>query len=300
MSRAARPLVSLLGTLALVATAHAEGKSYTLAMYAPNAPFDSGADRFGFANKVAAALSSSTGSEFQAKVYAKAQDLEAAIKNKQVDLAIVDGVYLAERGVPYPVLATATSGGETSMRWALYSSSASSVQELQGKVLSVGTTGPRDTAFLENALLDDELQIARFFSNRINTPDITSAVATVALKKADAVFAPEVSSKGLRKVFDAGKVANPALCDVSGMSAELIGKIKGALHGVAGGGPFDGRKAGNDAQKSLAGRMGTRTRRPVMVEPELVRIEDPDLLIAPVMEPSLSELKSQYWMPTLQ
>lgn len=285
---------------ALTAVAHAEGKSHTLAMYAPNAPFESGADRFGFANKVASALSSATGAEFQAKVYAKAADLEAAIKNKQVDLAIVDGIYLAERGVPYPVLATATIGGDTSTRWWLFGNGAGSVQDLQGKVLSVSTTGARDTAFLENALLDGELQIARFFSNRVNTPDISSAVAAVALKKADAVFAPEAAGKGLKKVFDAGKVANPAMCDLGGLPPELLAKVKAALPSATGGGVFDGWKAGSEAQRALAGKMGARARRPVMVEPELVRIEDPDLLIAPVMEPSLSDLKSQFWMPTAQ
>ena len=63
---------------------------------------------------------------------------------------------------------------------------------------------------------------------------------------------------------------------------------------------FANWKAGSEAQRSLAGKMGARARRPVMVEPEVVRIEDPDLLIAPSMEPSLSDLKSQFWMPTAQ
>lgn len=295
----ARLVAVLAFALSVSSVAHAQSKARTLAMYAPNAPFDSGAERFGFANKVAAALTSATGTEFQAKVYAKAGDLEAAIKLKQVDLAIVDGVYLAERGVPFPVIATATTGGETTTRWWLFSNGAGSVQDLQGKILSVGTTGARDSAFLENALLDGELQVGRFFANRVNTPDISSAVAAVNLKKADAVFAPEAAGKGLKKVFDAGKVANPALCDL-GLPADLLAKVKAALSSATGGGAFDGWKAGSDAQKSLAGRMGARARRPVMVEPELVRIEDPDLLIAPVMEPALSDLKSQYWMPTAQ
>lgn len=292
--------VSSLGALvtaSLAATvALAQPKPHTLAIYAPNAPFDSGADRFAFANRIAQSLTSSTGVQFQAKAYAKSGDLEMAIKNKQVDIAIIDGVYLSQRGVPYPVIATATAGGDTSLRWWLLSNNATSVQELQGKVLSLASTGPRDAAFLENALLDGELQVGRFFSNRVAAPDIASAVAAVQLKKADAVFAPETVKRDLKKVFDAGKVPNPALCDL-GLPADVLAKVKGAI-GSLGGGPFDGWRAGADPHRGFSGKMGARSRRPVMVEPEVVKIEDPDLLIVPAMEPALADIKNQFWMPT--
>ena len=79
-------------------------------IYAPNAPFESGGDRFTFINRLAQQVTSVAGVQATGKAFARAADLEAAIKNKQVDFAVIDGVYLAERGVPYPVLATATVG----------------------------------------------------------------------------------------------------------------------------------------------------------------------------------------------
>ena len=46
--------------------------------------------------------------------------------------------------------------------------------------------------------------------------------------------------------------------------------------------------------------MGARVRRPVMVEPEVVRIEDQDVLVPPSLEPGLPELKALYWQPSAQ
>src|SRR4030095_8506690 len=123
--------------------------------------------------RLAQQIQSVAGVPAQGKAFAHAADLEAAIKAKQVDFAVIDGVYLAERGVPWQVLAAATSGGEIAPKWALFSSTVSSVPELQGKKLAIATAGPRDTAFIENALLDGELQLSKFFSSRTTAPDIT-------------------------------------------------------------------------------------------------------------------------------
>jgi len=105
--------------LSLVAThAVAADKPLTIAIYAPNAPFQSGADTFGFITRLAQQVTSAAGVPAVGKAFARSADLEAAIRSKQVDFAVIDGVYLAERGVPYAVLATATSGGDTAPRWA--------------------------------------------------------------------------------------------------------------------------------------------------------------------------------------
>jgi hypothetical protein len=277
-----RPLLfMLMSSLAL-----AQQAPITIAIYAPNAPFESAADRFAFINRLAQQVTSAAGVQAQGKAFARAADLEAAIKAKQVEFAVVDGIYLAERGVPYSVLATATSGGETTPKWALFTSTATSVQDLQGKKLTMATSGPRDAAFVENALFDGELQIAKFFSGRASAPDISSAVAAVSLKKADAVFAPETQGKGLKKVFEAG--------------SDVVEKVKKAVLGHGAAGPaLDGWKAAGPGEyKALAGRMAARGRRPVMVEPEVVRLEDQDILIAPTLEPALPDLRTQYWTPT--
>ncbi|MCU1277770.1 MAG: hypothetical protein JWM53_1316 [bacterium] len=298
-------LLLTLFALSLVAThAAAADRPLTIAIYAPNAPFQSGADRFGFINRLAQQVTSVAGVPAVGKAFARAADLEAAIKNKQVDFAVIDGVYLAERGVPYAVLATATSGGDTAPRWALFSSTATKIEELQGKKLSIASSGPRDTEFASNALFDGEVQVGKFFAAQNKAPDIAAAVAAVSLKKADAVFAPESEGKGLHKVFDVrDRVPNAAFCEVgSGLAPDLVNKVKAAVlgHGAAGPG-LDGWKAsGAEAYRALAGRMGARVRRPVMVEPEVVRIEDQDVLVPPSLEPGLPELKSLYWQPSAQ
>jgi hypothetical protein len=285
--------------------AHAADKGLTVAIYAPNAPFDSGTERFAFINRLAQQITSVAGVPATGKAFARASDLEAAIKNKQVDFAVIDAVYLAERGVPYGVLATATSGGDTAPKWALFSSSAAKVEELQGKKLSMAASGPRDADFASNALFDGELQVGKFFANPVqHAPDIAAAVASVALHKADAVFAPESQGKGLKKLFDVrDRVPNPAFCEVGSQPADVVAKVKTAVlsHGAGGGGLDGWKPAGAEAYRALAGRMGSRARRPVMVEPDVVRIEqDQDVLVAPSLDPGQPDLKSLYWQPAAQ
>jgi hypothetical protein len=289
--------------LLAAATANAQpatDKPITIAIYAPNAPFETGADRFAFVNRLAQQVTSAAGVPAQGKAFARASDLEQAIKLKQVEFAVVDGVYLAERGVPFAVLATATAGGDVAPRWALFTGGAANVQELQGKKLALAGAGPKDAAFIENALLDGELQVAKFFSARSSSPDLSAAVAAVTLKKADAVFAPETQGKGLKKIFDAGRIPGPAFCEVdAGLDPELVQKVKAAVlsHGAAGPGLDGWKPSAADPYRALATRMGSRTRRPVMVEPEAVRLEDQELLVAPALEPTLPDIKTQYWMP---
>src|SRR5207244_3658790 len=104
--------------------------------------------RYSFASKLAAHVAQVTGLPTEPKAYARAGDFEAAVKKNQVDFAIVDGVYLAERGVPWPVLATASAGGDGSSRWWLLGAEPVGVLDLQGKRVALASTGSRDAAFI--------------------------------------------------------------------------------------------------------------------------------------------------------
>jgi hypothetical protein len=304
VNRVGKRLLMLAALLAIASHARAADKPITIAIYAPNAPFQSGADRFSFVNRLAQQVTSAAGVPAVGKAFTRSSDLELAIRNKQVEFAIIDGVYLAERGVPYPVLATATSGGDTAPRWALFSGSVDKIDQLQGKKLSIATSGPRDSDFASNALFDGELQVGKFFAGQNKAPDIAAAVAAVSLHKADAVFAPESEGKGLKKLFDVrDRVPNAAFCEVgSALAPDLVAKVKAAVlaHGAAGPG-LDGWKASSaEPYRALAGRMGARVRRPVMVEPEVVRIEDQDVLVPPSLEAAMPDLKALYWQPSAQ
>ena len=194
---------SIFGALA-APPARAADEKIVIAIYAPNAPFESGDARYAFASKLAQHISSSTGIAAEGKAFAKTSDFDAAVKKGQVDFAIVDGVFLGQRGVPWPVLASAVTSGDTSQRWWLVASEGAGVLDLQGKRLAQVQSAGRDAAFVDNVLLEGELP--KLFGARQSVPDVNSAVAAVALHKADAAFAPESATKGLKRVFDAGRV----------------------------------------------------------------------------------------------
>lgn len=298
-----RGLLACLMLAALSGHARAE-KTITVAIFAPNAPFESGTQRYAFINRLAQQITSVAGVPAVGKAFARASDLESAIRRHTVDFAVIDGVYLAERGVPYSVMATATTNGDTAPKWALFSGSYTKVADLQGKKLSIASAGSRDVDFVSNALFDGELSVHKFFSGRTTAPDIASAVASVTFHKADAVFAPESQGRGLKKLFEVReRVPNAAFCQVaSGLSSELVGKVRTAVlgHGAAGPG-IDGWKASSaEPYRALAARMASRTRRPVMVEPDVVRIEEQDVIVPPTLEPAAPDLKALYWQPSAQ
>jgi hypothetical protein len=294
-----RFLVALSLLLGLAGTAAAQ-KKYVIAIYAPNAPFASGSDRFNFIDRLAKQITSVAGVQAEGKAFARAGDLEAAIKAKQVDFAVVDGVYLAQRGVPYQVLAIATTGGETQPKWALFASAAGDTKSLQGKKLALARSGPRDDDFVGNGLFNGELQVKKFFGGRIDPPDLASAIEAVKLHRADAVLAPISEGKGLSKVTEVDRVPNAAFCEVAGSTpSNVISQVKDAVikHGAAA--AIDGWKPGDSSPyRALAGQLGNRSKRAIMAEPEIVKMEDLDILIPPTLEPSLPDLKSQFWTPS--
>lgn len=292
-------LIVAVTLLAGASLAQAQEKKVVIAIYAPNAPFASGTDRYNFVNRLAQQVSSVTGLTAEGKAFARAAEFEAAVKSKQVQFAVVDGVYLAQRGVPWTVLAMATTGGETQPKWGLFVSSAPDVRSLEGKgKLAVAATGTRDDEFVGNALCDGEIQVKKFFAGKATAPDVASAVQSVKLRKADAVFAPESQGQGLTKIFDAGRIPNAALCDVgSGLGSDVVSKVKSAVLSHGASAALDGWKpADAGPYRALAANLSSRSKRPVMYEPEVVRL-DLDVLQPPGIEPGLPDLKNQFWNP---
>src|SRR5262249_30771669 len=153
------------------AQAQKEKQQVTIAIFAPNAPFEDSAKRFAYVQSLAEHISKAASIQATGKAFARAGDFEAAVKKGQVDFAIVDAVYLAERGVgSFKVVAIATIGGQTTQAWRLYANPGVGAQapyQLQGKRLAYAAAGgAKDTAFLENALLDSVVQIGKHFGKR--------------------------------------------------------------------------------------------------------------------------------------
>jgi hypothetical protein len=250
----------------------------TIGIYAPTVEFGAAQARLAYVQGIAKAVEQNTGIPTQAQSYANV----AALKKDAVDFAIIDGVCYATN-LGWRLLATASIGGGTTRAWALYSSAGDTMQSLKGKKLAFIATGCNDAGFVDNAMLESEVDPA-FFGSRSGKPDLTAAIAEVAsYKAAQAVFAPTGSAKGLTKVFDTGAVPNPAFVDVGGkLPASIVERVAAAVVGYGGAGAIASwTKPSREIYTALAGRLGKSTKAGVLANPDPVRIDARDALIDP-------------------
>jgi len=253
-------------------------KKLTVAIYAPSVEFASSTARVAYVQSLAKAIEQNTGLQVDAQSYANL----AAMKKDNVDFAIIDGPCYATN-LGWKLLANAQIGGGTTRAYALFANDAKDMQSLKGKKLAFIAAGCNDAGFVDNAMLDSEVDAA-FFGARVGKPDLNAAVAEVAqTKTAQALFAPVGSAKGLTKLFDTGAVPNPAFVDVSGKQpAAVVEKVAAAVVGFGGGGAIAGwSKPARDIYTSFAGRLGRVTKTPVFANPEPARIDSRDVLIEP-------------------
>ncbi len=250
----------------------------TIGIYAPSVEFGTAQVRLQYAQALAKAIEAQTGVKTSAKSFAQF----AQLKSSGVDFAIVDGQCYATN-LGWPLLASAQVGGGTARQWALFADGAADMQALKGKKLAYVQTGCNDNAFIDNAMLDSEVDPA-FFAARVGKPDITAAVAEVAsYKGATAVFAPVGTQKGLTKIFDTGSVPNPGFVQLNGKLPQgTVDKVAAAVVGFGGGGAISGwASPQRGAFQSLAGAMGKSVKHGVFATPDPVRFDVKDVLIEP-------------------
>jgi hypothetical protein len=250
----------------------------TVGIFAPTVDFGTAQQRLTYVQSLAKAIESNTGIKTEAQSFASL----GALKSGKVDFAIVDGPCYATN-LGWKLLADAEVGGGTTRQWALYSSAGDSMQGLRGKKLAYVQMGCNDKAFIDNAMLESEVNDA-FFSARVGKPDLAASVAEVAsYKGAQAVFAPVGAHKGLTKVFDTGAVPNPAFVQLdTAIPSAVADKVASAVIGFGGGGAIAGwAAAAKGPYQALAGRMGRAVKRPVFASPEIARIDAKDVLIDP-------------------
>jgi len=263
----------------LTAAAAAQpAQKITIGIYAPSVEFGAAQARLAYVQGLARAIEQATGVKTEAQSYANV----AALKRDAVDFAIIDGMCYATN-LGWKLLATATIGGGTTRPWALFSSVGDSMQALKGKKLAFIGTGCNDAGFIDNAMLESEVDPA-FFGGRSAKPDLTAAVAEVAsYKAAQAVFAPAGAGKGLTKVFDTGAVPNPAFVEVSGkLPPAVVNTVAASVIGYGGAGAIAGwTKPARDIYTALAARMGKVVKAGVFASADPVRIDARDALIEP-------------------
>jgi hypothetical protein len=277
-------LCTIVGLVASGGTARAQSpQKITIGIYAPSVEFGAAQARLAYVQGLAKAIEQATGIKTDAQSYANI----AALKKDAVDFAIIDGVCYATN-LGWKLLATATIGGGTTRPWALYSSAGDTMQSLKGKKLAVIATGCNDAGFVDNAMLESEVD-ASFFGGRSAKPDLTAAVAEVAsYKAAQAVFAPAGSAKNLTKVFDTGSIPNPAFVEISGkIPSNVAERVAASVISYGGSGAIAGwTKPARELYTGLASRMARVVKTGILASPDPVRIDAKDALIDP---PSLRD-----------
>jgi hypothetical protein len=273
---ATKPLLVAAALGALCATATADDK-ITIGIYAPTVEFGTAQARLAYVQGLAKAIEQNTGIKTEAQSYASISALEGA----KVDFAIIDGPCYATH-MSWRLLANANIGGSTSRPWALYSAAGGTMQELKGKKLVYVQSGCNDAGFVDNAMLESEVDPG-FFGARVGEKDLTGAVAAVtSYKTAQAVFAPVGSAKGLTKVFDTGQVPNPAFVAIGSQPAGVVSKVESAVVGYGGGGAINGwTRSDRSPYQSLASRLGRNTKQGILASPDPVRIDGKDVLVDP-------------------
>jgi hypothetical protein len=269
----------------------------TVGLYAPAAAFADSSARLAYVQGLAKAIQQKTGLPTVGRAYVRLGDLTTA----KPDLAIVDGQCLAG-GAMGQILATATLGGDTAPAWALYARGTDTLAGLKGKKLAYVRTGCRDNEFLDNAMLGGEVKAQSYFGALVDKPDVSGAVLAVRdYKQADAVFAPAAQAKGLTKVFDVGTIPAPGFVVLSKtLPAPVVEQVKDAVLGYGGGGGIDGWKAASQqGYAALSGRMGARLRRPVFAAPDVVRVDDQDVLVVPTSKFAEAPVRQHFWEPTV-
>jgi hypothetical protein len=299
-------LAASLGAIALVGVAAAvrRGESQAapsklvIGIYAPTVEFGTAQARVQYVQGLARSVASNLGSgtNVEAQSYASLGQLRKA----NVDFAIVDGQCYATN-LGWRLLASAQVGQGTTRSWALYSSVGPQMQALRGQKLAYVQMGCNDTGFIENAMLESEVDKS-FFSGLVGKPDLTAAVAEVAsYKGAQAVFAPTGTQKGLTKVFDTGSVPNPAFVQMNSKLPEsVVSKVQSTVVGYGGSGAISGwSDAAKGPFQSLAGRMGKVVKRGVFAEPTPVRVDAKDVLIEPesMRDTAFTEVKQHFERP---
>ena len=263
---------------ALTTAAHADPTKLRIGIYAPSVEFGTAQARLSYVQGLAKSIEQATGIKTEAQSYASV----SALKADNVDFAIIDGPCYAQN-LTGKLVANANIGGAITRPWALFSSAGDSMTALRGKKLAFVATGCNDAGFVDNAMLDSEVD-AQFFGARVGEKDLTGAIADVSsYKTAQAVFAPVGAVKGLTKLFDTGNVPNPAFVQLdTKLSQPTADKVATAVIGFGGVAAIAGwTKPSRDPFTQLASRLGRVTKQGVLATPEPVRIDAREVLIDP-------------------
>ena len=226
---------ALVVLIALAGVAHAD--HVTVGLFAPTAPFPSTAARVEFASKLGDQLGKALGGTGGGKVFARAGDFAAAVKQGEVTVALVDATYLAAAGGAYTVIAGAVRDGETQHGWQLVARGGDKIAALRGKRVLVPGIGGREADFVVDVLFGGEIG-KDYFGKIEPAPDTASALAALGLGKADAAIVPTGVElpPGTSAVLTLPTLSGPVLVAYGAQSAQRKAQLAAAaaaFHGDA-------------------------------------------------------------------
>ena len=251
-------VVSVTVLCGLVATAMAQSEQVVVAVYVPSVVVGSAQARAEFAQGLAAQLGAKMGRSARGLAFANARDLEAAVARNEVQLAVLDPLYVAGRGAAR-IVATARRGGSTSVvAIGVGRVTGRGLPAVRGKRLVLPAVGGMESRFIDGFVLEGEATVRDYWSSVRTAPDGASAIASVAAGQADVAVvldSPEARAvagqRGLSVIFTTRPLPGPALAFMRAPDPALAGSLAAAARGLGAGPLGDGWGDASDGYRGL-------------------------------------------------
>jgi ABC-type phosphate/phosphonate transport system substrate-binding protein len=281
--KTARLLIGLALVCALAPAAWAQKKT-TLGVFLPTTLSD-GQERFDFAEKLAAELSSALGQPVAAKSFGRYEDFSKAISDGTLEFAMVDAWAAVALGSKATPVAFAALSGDTAQRWAVISYGKGSVRDLNGKKLALTKgAGPSDPKFVSNVIFAGDLDAQKHFK-LVSVPNVESALKMLESKGAEAALVPMAHApKDAKVLYRSTKVPGAMLVTLRG------GVLEASLPKLGAVAPFSAfvRVQGRDFEdfKKLV-QQGPPRRQPIIIDSPTLRVDTDALVNSAELTPVL-------------
>jgi ABC-type amino acid transport substrate-binding protein len=235
-------------SVGLCAGARAEGK-LSIGMFCPSLRLSKPSERVALVDRLAGHLSKALGVDTKSLAFAKAGDLDRALRAGRVELVLADALFFAERAKRLKVIAAVTRSSRAEESWVLVSSAAREIDALRGRRIALPPAGRNQLRFARGYLLEGELPPKTF--RWVHVPDALSALTAMKLDRADAAFVPKALAGSAQVVVTTRRVPLPRIgirvpdrlptgVTVASLRRALAGFID-ASSGIGGWRPDDGR-----------------------------------------------------------
>ena len=255
-----------------------EPRRLGIGLYAPSAPFEGPEARLAFVTGLAEHLQARIERPVVGRVFARAADLAAAVKKGEVQLVLVDAPNAPALGGGFAVLGVAVrnvGAGAAQVAWELVATDAvRDLRDLRGKTVAVPAAAGHESAFLVNAMLENEVT-ASYFGKVTAAPDALSAAAAVSVGRADAAIVPGglALPSGVHRVATLRDLPWPTLALAPGVDDATRRAIAAALPAFRSAGVFSRFEPAPPGMSPFSFALAPAVRRGPMAVPAAARLE---------------------------